>query len=188
VGIGTGTAVETLHVEGNVVLSGANRFVGTTTATGLGLRTNNLNRVFIDGNGNVGIGTTISFLPLNINGNTNVSGTIFGNIFTTLYDGVGAFSATNTRTLTIPYPGIYLFTLMSTGVTINVVSGDSYAKAIIYILISPNGTLTTNVVNSVGVAINSYTAATQTLSYNIGTGSQTVNGGGGAYVSIIRLT
>jgi hypothetical protein len=68
VGIGTGTAVETLQVEGNVALSGANRFVGTTTATGLGLRTNNLNRVFIDGNGSIGIGTNSPSVQLDLSG------------------------------------------------------------------------------------------------------------------------
>ena len=68
VGIGTAIEIERLHVEGNVALSGADRFIGTTTNHGLNLRTNNTNRITVLSNGNVGIGTTVARSQLEVNG------------------------------------------------------------------------------------------------------------------------
>jgi len=58
VGIGTTTPSQKLSVVGDIGLSGANRFIGTTDNYDLSLRTNNSNRVYITSTGNVGIGTT----------------------------------------------------------------------------------------------------------------------------------
>ena len=59
VGIGTTTVTQALQVQGNISLSGGNRFIGTPTANTLSLRTNNTDQVTLDANGNVGIGTNI---------------------------------------------------------------------------------------------------------------------------------
>jgi hypothetical protein len=137
--------------------------------------------------GNVGIGTTNPGATLDVNG------VIKGSLFATINTSVFAGSSQNTYTLTVPYPGSYLFTVMSTGVTINNAPADNYAKGMFYVVISPNGTLIlTSIITSVGVWVNSYTTSTQDLSYNIGTtsngqGIQTVLSGGYANVSIMRL-
>jgi len=131
--------------------------------------------------GNVGVGTTTPGATL------DVVGTVRGSIFTTQYVTVGAFSATNTFTLTIPYPATYLFSVMSVNANVNGGSGDNYVKAFGFIQIGPTGVLLTTFLQAMGVGINSYTPGTQTLSYNIGTSGQTINGGGNVNVSVTRI-
>ncbi len=58
VGIGTTTPANALSVVGDIGLSGATRFIGTTSNNDLVLRTNNTDRITILANGRVGIGTT----------------------------------------------------------------------------------------------------------------------------------
>jgi len=56
-----------LHVLGNIAIqAGANAFVGTVDNYRLSLRTNNTDRVVIDTNGNVGIGTTSPQVTLHV--------------------------------------------------------------------------------------------------------------------------
>ena len=116
---------------------------------------------------------------------------IKGSIFTTIYTTVDAQLAQNTYTLVVPYPSSYVFNVMSTGVNVNNAPADPYAKGLIYVFISPVGNLTTSVLLSVGVSVESYNTTTQQLTYKIGTTSygpiQTVFGGGTANVSIMRL-
>jgi hypothetical protein len=66
VGIGTTNPSQKLQVEGNLALSGAARFVGTTTNHDLAIRTNNTDRVTVTAGGNVGIGTTSPVATLDI--------------------------------------------------------------------------------------------------------------------------
>ena len=117
----------------------------------------------------------------------DVVGTVRGSIFTTQYVTVSAFSALNTFTIVIPYPATYLFSVMSNNANVNGGSGDNYVKAFGFIQIGPSGVLLTTFLQAMGVGINSYTPGTQTLSYNIGTSGQTINGGGTVNVSVTRI-
>ena len=76
VGIGTTLPQELLQVEGNIALSGANRFIGTQTNHNLSLRTNNTDRVIIDNSGNVGIVTTVASYNLHVVGRIYATGNI----------------------------------------------------------------------------------------------------------------
>jgi hypothetical protein len=80
VGIGTASPQERLHVEGNIALSGAARFVGTRTNHNLSLRTNNSDRITIDTNGNVGIGNITPVTRLDVSGPVSTSA-IYQNIY-----------------------------------------------------------------------------------------------------------
>jgi hypothetical protein len=72
VGIGTTNPSQKLQVEGNVALSGAARFVGTTTNHDLSIRTNNTDRVTVTAGGNVGIGTTSPATTLHVTGKATI--------------------------------------------------------------------------------------------------------------------
>jgi hypothetical protein len=78
IGIGTSSPVSRLDVNGNIRLQGDNRWIGTTTANSLAIRTNNNNRIIIDSSGNVGIGigTTTPQARLDVSGNLHVNGNI----------------------------------------------------------------------------------------------------------------
>ena len=76
VGIGTTAPQEALHINGNITMSGANRYIGTTGTSNLSLRTNNTNRVTVDLNGNVGIGIANPVAPLEVQGNMLCYGTV----------------------------------------------------------------------------------------------------------------
>ncbi|MEM1805001.1 MAG: hypothetical protein QXI77_03325, partial [Nanopusillaceae archaeon] len=75
-GIGTTAPGQKLSVVGDIGLSGGERFIGTTDAYGLSIRTNNTNRIFISADGNVGIGTTSPSEKLHVMGNIRTSGNI----------------------------------------------------------------------------------------------------------------
>ena len=69
VGVGITSPTQKLHIGGNIgIQAGANAFIGTLDNYILSLRTNNTDRVIIDTNGNVGIGTTPSY-KLHVAGN-----------------------------------------------------------------------------------------------------------------------
>jgi len=77
VGIGTQAPSEKLHVVGNIGISaGANAFIGTKDNYALSLRTNNLDRIFIDNVGNVGVGTTSPAYNLDVIGSIRTTGYI----------------------------------------------------------------------------------------------------------------
>ena len=69
VGIGTITPQAALQVEGDLALSGGNRFVGTVTNHSLAIRTSNTDRITVLSNGNVGIGQSAPQDPLHVVGN-----------------------------------------------------------------------------------------------------------------------
>ena len=89
VGIGTTGPGQKLSVVGDIGLSGANRFIGTTDNYALGLRTNNSDRIYITNSGDVGIGTTSPGYKLDVNGGSRIGGqaiiagtaTVQGNAF-----------------------------------------------------------------------------------------------------------
>jgi trimeric autotransporter adhesin len=60
------------HITGNGGTNATNNFVGTTDNVPLAFRTNNAIRMRINGNGNIGIGTTAPFQKLDVNGNINL--------------------------------------------------------------------------------------------------------------------
>ena len=107
VGIGTAIELERLHVEGNVALSGGDRFIGTTTNHGLNVRTNNTNRITVLSNGNVGIGTTNPQANLHVQGNGLFSGYV-------LQNGVPYCLANTVTSLGTNYP--FRFTAVSNNV------------------------------------------------------------------------
>lgn len=73
-GIGTTAPGQKLSVVGDIGLSGGERFIGTTDAYGLSIRTNNTNRIFISADGNVGIGTTSPGRMLDVHGLVQLRG------------------------------------------------------------------------------------------------------------------
>src|SRR4051812_8715905 len=60
------------HITGNSGTSAASNFVGTTDNIPLTFRTNNAVRMRINGDGNIGIGTTATVQKLDVNGNINI--------------------------------------------------------------------------------------------------------------------
>src|SRR5262245_33139508 len=60
------------HITGNTGLNAATHFVGTRDNVPLVFRTNNTPKMRINGNGNVGIGTTTPVQKLDVNGNINL--------------------------------------------------------------------------------------------------------------------
>ena len=100
VGIGTTNPTSTLHVDGNVLVSGISTFtngpilVGTTTATGTASQ-----QLQVTGgayvSGNLGIGTTNPTSTLTVVGNASISGlTTTNNLYVT---GVGTFQSSNLK-------------------------------------------------------------------------------------------
>ena len=72
-GIGTTTLSQKLTVAGNIgIQAEANAFIGTLDNYALSLRTNNVDRVFVDTSGNVGIGTTVPQQKLHILSSTGL--------------------------------------------------------------------------------------------------------------------
>ena len=61
-----------LGVLGDVALSGANRYVGTTTNHSLALRTSNTDRITVLPNGNVGLGTVNPQVRLTVDGSARL--------------------------------------------------------------------------------------------------------------------
>jgi hypothetical protein len=75
VGIGTTSPSEKLHVVGNIGISaGTNAFIGTKDNYALSLRTNNVDRIYITNNGDIGIGTTNPNSKLHIFGSETLNG------------------------------------------------------------------------------------------------------------------
>ena len=60
------------HITGNSGTNVTNNFVGTTDNVPLAFRTNNAVRMRINGNGNIGIGTTSPLQKMDVNGNINI--------------------------------------------------------------------------------------------------------------------
>ncbi|MCX8015963.1 MAG: prepilin-type N-terminal cleavage/methylation domain-containing protein [Patescibacteria group bacterium] len=77
-GLGTTAPGQRLSVVGDIGLSGGDRFIGTTDAYGLSIRTNNTNRIFISADGNVGIGTTSPSRTLDVHGIAQLRGAAGG--------------------------------------------------------------------------------------------------------------
>jgi hypothetical protein len=129
--------------------------------------------------GFVGIGTNAPTSAL------QVVGTVTATTFLTTISSINTQAATNPRAIAATAPAIYLFSLTTTALTINGVSGDVYAKAIIYVSISSAGVVTQNVLVSVGIQITSYSGGF--LYYSVGYGGNTVNNGGDSIVSLTRF-
>jgi len=64
------------NLTGNAGTVGATNFIGTTDNMGFKIRTKNVVRITITGNGNVGIGTTSPTNKLSVNGNSNFTGNV----------------------------------------------------------------------------------------------------------------
>src|SRR6476469_1558896 len=60
------------HITGNSGTNASTHFVGTTDNIPLAFRTNNAVRMRINGDGNIGIGTTAPVQKLDVNGNINI--------------------------------------------------------------------------------------------------------------------
>ena len=89
-----------------------------------------------------------------------MNGNIIGTSFTTSTQFTVGWSATNTYTAVIPYPGVYLVSYVSNGQTTN---SGAYPRGIFCIILDPNGTLNQTTLISNNVSITSYTSGTQTL-------------------------
>ncbi|MEM1988900.1 MAG: hypothetical protein QXS41_03620 [Candidatus Woesearchaeota archaeon] len=68
VGIGVSNPRDALEVVGNLIVSGGDRYIGLVDNFALGIRTNNIDRIYITNSGNVGIGTTSPGYKLDISG------------------------------------------------------------------------------------------------------------------------
>ncbi|MEM4396561.1 MAG: hypothetical protein QXR30_02810 [Candidatus Woesearchaeota archaeon] len=68
VGIGVSNPRDALEVVGNLIVSGGNRYIGLVDNFALGIRTNNIDRIYITNSGNVGIGTTSPGYKLDVSG------------------------------------------------------------------------------------------------------------------------
>lgn len=96
-------------LSGNAGVDSATKFLGTTTANPVNLRTNNLNRMIISSTGKVGIGTTTPSSMLHVKtGTANTSGVRLENLTSasTVTAGTGALgvdaSGNVVRTATAP--------------------------------------------------------------------------------------
>lgn len=70
---------EVWKTTGNGGMNSSSNFVGTTDNADLILRTNNLERIRVQSNGNVGIGTTLANTKLDVQGGSLTVGTLYGN-------------------------------------------------------------------------------------------------------------
>jgi hypothetical protein len=188
---GSGSAQITFGVNSsneNIGVAKAGIFFQRTATAGRGdlkFCTNNIDNatnvgvadaaLTIRSDGNVGIGKTNPGVALDVNG------TVKANRFTTLVVEHSTFQAENTRSMgSVSYPGIYLFTLTSAGVTINNGGGSIFPRGVVHIIIDNNAVLLTEIVTAVGVGDFTFTgsAGTGTLSFKIGISPQTINQGG----------
>jgi hypothetical protein len=77
-GIGTTAPAQKLSVVGDIGLSGADRFIGTTDNYALSLKTNNTTRLYIGPDGSIGIGTTSPSRTLDVAGTAQLRGAAGG--------------------------------------------------------------------------------------------------------------
>jgi hypothetical protein len=197
VGIGTTSPAQTLHVYGGSGRIQVESISPSSNAVVQMKTNNNTTYLYTEQSGALTLGTSNTLHPIVLQpagGNVGIGtpnptsvlqvvGTVTASTFLTTISSINTLPPINVRSIAATAPAVYLFSLTTTVLTIN--NPSDYARAIIYVSISSTGVIMQNVLVSVGIQINSYSAGQ--LSYNVGYSGNTVYTGGDSIVSLTRF-